>query len=117
MKSLLCAFAIVCLSSYATMATALPTETDALPKVVVDYGDLNLQDMRGVKALYARLQRTADVVCKTYEVNPRDLARARAYQTCRTEALAHAVADVKSPLLNHYAAQRQKVRQTRVAQN
>jgi UrcA family protein len=74
-------------------ATAAPQQRS----ITVRYDDLNLGADRGVRTLYARLQRAAEQVCP--DVYTRDPARASQAHACQAEAIAAAVAQVQSPRL------------------
>jgi UrcA family protein len=63
--------------------------------VTVNYGDLNLSNPQGAKALYSRIVSAAHDVCDMSE-NLAQLARQKA---CRDKAIADAVTKVGSPAL------------------
>lgn len=69
----------------------------ALPQVVVSYGDLDLSSSDGVRELYKRISAAATEVCPY--PNARELGQAMVNRSCRDAAIARAVADVKSPQL------------------
>ncbi len=73
------------------------------PQVTVPYGDLNLHNDAGTRALYARLVRAARRVCGGEDA--RDPARVRVAQACRDAALRDAVGRVGAPMLTALHAQ------------
>jgi len=72
-------------------------EPGAAPTVTVRYDDLNLTTDGGVRALYARLTRAAEMVCP--DRFNRELARASGARACQAQAIDAAVAQVNNPLL------------------
>jgi UrcA family protein len=79
----------------------------------VQYADLNLSNPDDASQLYARLERAAAVVCRTYEGF--ELSRKRMHEACEQEALSAAVAQVDNPALTslHAADARIRVAQRR----
>jgi UrcA family protein len=80
------------------------TADAAVPKLVVNYGDLNLSTTDGNAALYQRITAAARRVCPLED--SRNLARAAYTNSCRAEAVARAVRDVNSPRLAALLAKR-----------
>ena len=91
-----------------TLATAAALAVAGLPAVhaaeapgthavTVRYDDLNLGTDTGVRTLYARLTRAAELVCPDRHV--RDLARSSIARTCQSEAVDAAVTQVHNPHL------------------
>jgi UrcA family protein len=85
---------------------------DPLQKAV-RYADLNLSKSEDASQLYARLERAASVVCRTYEGF--ELSRKRMQEACEQEALSAAVAQVDNAALTalHTAEARVRVAQRR----
>ena len=73
----------------------LAAEAPQADKIVVTYGDLNLDSEQGAKALYARLRNGAEDVCSSLE--GRDLFFKRVWQGCFDQALTAAVERVNNP--------------------
>jgi UrcA family protein len=67
-------------------------------QVVVNYADLNLDNMAGNKALYARLSRAAERVCGP-EPQLQDLRAHSRYRQCHDDALEKAVDRIGTPEL------------------
>lgn len=74
------------------------------PTRVVRYGDLDLNQQSGVVSLYSRIRSAAREVCEPIEEVSIKLLRAK--YDCRQDAVARAVADVNSPALSDYYADR-----------
>ncbi len=101
------ASAAVLAAAFAAPATAASPDA-FVKKVRVPYGDLNLAHPAGAEKLYARLRHAADVVCGRVET--RDLASRHEVARCREQAIATAVADVRSPAFSaRYAAKTGRV--------
>lgn len=77
-------------------ASAAPATVD-VARVVVQYGDLDLDTERGAAALQRRLVAAAREVCGSPD--PRDLSRSRQARECMDAAMARAIDDVGSPRL------------------
>jgi UrcA family protein len=71
-----------------------------IPRVVVKYGDLNLNSKAGVAKLHARIHRAADTVCTPLE--SRVLGLLSQHKACVNEAVAQSVAAVNNPQLSNY---------------
>jgi UrcA family protein len=80
--------------SVATVCTA--AETDPL-QTTVKYADLNVSNLQGAAALYARIQRAARQVC--LPLDGRDLSSKAWMGACVHKAIADAVAKVGQPAL------------------
>ncbi|HYM41847.1 MAG TPA: UrcA family protein [Steroidobacteraceae bacterium] len=79
----------------------------AEPSMRVAYQDLNLSTEQGSQALYARIAAAARAVCAPEDI--RDLQARAAVNSCREQAIAHAVQSVDSPRLAAlYAAHLQR---------
>ena len=79
-------------ASAATAQAAEPSQT--LTKTVT-YGDLNLDNAAGARALYARLQQAAKQVCSPAE--SKELSRQQGWKQCVRDALASAVVQINKP--------------------
>ena len=90
---------LVALTAGATQV-ALADTADGVPSRQVDYSDLDISHASGVKTLYQRLVRAADMVCERYE--DVELSRNQRYKTCVRHSLSVAIADVNNPLLTSY---------------
>jgi UrcA family protein len=73
---------------------------DGMKQYVVRFPDLDLSNMAGVSALYARLRHAARIVCDPLE--SRELGIAAKYRGCMDQAVGNAVAGVNRPLLSEY---------------
>ena len=82
-------------SSLASVCTA--AETDP-PQITVKFADLNVLSSAGASALYARIQRAAQQVCRPID-GAGDLASDARTDACVHKAIADAVAKVGQPAL------------------
>jgi UrcA family protein len=80
--------------------------TDAPPKRVVHFADLDLSRIEDVATLYARLRLAAHVVCRP--LDSRILLVDDEQRACMDKAIADAVAGVNRPLLSRYHQLRTK---------
>jgi UrcA family protein len=80
--------------------------TDAPPKRVVHFADLDLSRIEGVTILYARLRMAAHIVCRP--LDSRILLVDDESRACMDKAIADAVAGVNRPLLSRYHQLRTK---------
>lgn len=71
--------------------------------VAVQFSDLDTGNVQGASTLYRRLKNAAATVCRDLEPG-KDLARARAYDTCTRTALSAAIGQVDRPALTAYAS-------------
>lgn len=69
-----------------------------VPKLEVQYGDLDLTNAEGVRALHRRLTTAAERVCPRTDGRV-GLERTLAARACRKQALEHAVRAIGSPEL------------------
>ena len=76
---------------------ASTSEDDAGPSVVVRYAEAELATPEGVRHVQQRILSAVGQVCPAADM--RDVERWVREETCRTQALAHAAAQVKSPRL------------------
>jgi UrcA family protein len=88
------ATAIVAFAGVSKGGTALAAEPVTYSKTVT-YGDLNLDSAQGASVLYARLRHAAQDVCSPLE--SKELTLRSAWQTCVSNALTSAVAQVNKP--------------------
>jgi UrcA family protein len=91
-----------------TVAQAAPpagaASSEAAPRQVVNYSDLDLASPEGTLALYRRIATAAQKVCPPE--SSRDLARKARIDACRSEAIARAVRDINNSRLAALYAQR-----------
>lgn len=93
------------LLSLAIAATAIAVHAqpaDPAPQVVVKYADLNINTPSGAQALVERLDRASRVACGGLTLDRFDLVRIEQFNSCRSEAMTHAVASINNPMV--YAA-------------
>jgi UrcA family protein len=79
-----------------SMAQAAPA-TDDVPSVAVQYSTWDLASDEGARNLYSRIAAAARAVCP--DSNSRDLNEYARIKSCRSEAIARAVHDVRSARL------------------
>ena len=91
---------LAALATTAAQISQAATTDGAVLSQKVEYGDLDLSDMNGTKALYRRLLEAAESVCAPLE--GRDLARVQRHSACVYGAMASSVARVNKPLLRQY---------------
>ena len=72
--------------------------SDAL-QAVVKFGDLNLGNSRGAAVLYSRISAAAHEVCKSFDIDSRDLGSRSRLDACVHKAIADAVIKVGQPQL------------------
>jgi len=95
--------ALVAALALATLGGAAHAQTASDPiRVTVSYGDLNIDQTDGAKALVQRIVAAADRACG-YAPDQRLLADLARYQACRTHAIDTAVAAVDSPTVTAMA--------------
>jgi UrcA family protein len=103
MAASILAASFLVMSGAAMGDTAQAAEAPQYERVVVAFGDLNLDSQQGTKALYARLRNGAEDVCSSFE--GRDLFFKRLWQTCFNQAVAAAVVQVNRPSLTSLHSQ------------
>jgi UrcA family protein len=79
--------------------------TPEFRSVTVKYADINTTNDQGAAALYHRLASAAKSVCRDFEPGRR-LGLMGQYKSCVHNAISSAVADVDSPAVTAYAAER-----------
>jgi UrcA family protein len=79
-------------------AAAQAAPTASAPSVTVPLSDLDLTADAGGRIALGRIRRAADAICGGAP-QPADLAPARAYRDCMSDAVDHAVAATGSPVL------------------
>jgi UrcA family protein len=82
-----------------SLVAALDVE-QPLHKVVVKFGDLNLERTEGIAVLYQRLQAAATQVCQP--ASPRDLGAIMNSAGCVANATTRAIVSVNIPALTSY---------------
>jgi UrcA family protein len=70
---------------------------DAVPSVAVQYSAIDLSSDEGARNLYRRIVTAAQAVCPNADL--RDLNAYAVSKSCKSEAIARAVRDVRSPRL------------------
>lgn len=106
----LCSLILIAATATLACGTAAAGEPDAALQRVVSFGDLNLNNPDGVKALYNRLSAAAKAVCRPESVAPYVLwAQSR---KCTHTALSNAVATIDNPNLTAYVDNRMHGRAT-----
>jgi UrcA family protein len=79
-------------------AEAAPPE--AVPSIVVHFGDLDVTRGEGATALFRRLKSAAETVCAP--LDDRDVARHMKFRACVQRAISTAVAQVDQAALTRY---------------
>jgi UrcA family protein len=77
---------------------------ESAPRIVVDYGDLDLTRPAGAEKLYQRLSAAATAVCGVTEKN--EVHRIALARACRDQAIARAAASIKDPAFAAWYAQK-----------
>jgi UrcA family protein len=80
------------------------TTADEVPSVAVQYSTIDLSSDEGALNLYRRIATAAQAVCPN--ADPRDLDAFALSKSCRSEAIARAIRDVRSPRLAAVSATR-----------
>jgi UrcA family protein len=76
------------------------TPSNAPPRQVVGFSDLNLRGPKGISVLYQRIEAAAHVVCDS--ASERELAQVVRWHLCLDQAIARAVSDLSIPALTSY---------------
>ena len=98
MKNLFSIATIIVLCFAATgVANADPQSPQTL---IVQFGDLNLDNAQGVDALFKRIKNAAESVCNEFE--GRTLKEKQLYSDCVDTALSTAITRVDRPMLSCY---------------
>lgn len=71
-----------------------------VPRVVVNFEDLNLSNPQGAAKLYSRIAAAGNEVCKSLDINSRDLRSRALLDACVHKAIAEAVTKVNRPELS-----------------
>ena len=93
--------AVLCLAAAATLSCAAPAlaqTSDAVPSVLVKYGDLDTRSPAGAQVLLRRIEAAAKTACGG-EPDVRQLSRWAGFEACRRSAVARAVVAIGSPML------------------
>jgi UrcA family protein len=101
----LAALAGCVLATTVSVAGAATPAAD-VPSVVVSYGDLNLSNEQGTRALYRRIVAAARQVCPVQIT--RELSSVAASNACQADAIARAVRELNNPQLAAVHAARSK---------
>jgi UrcA family protein len=86
-----------CVLAGSVGAAQAATPDDAVPTVVVRYGDLDISTTDGASVLYQRISAAARQVCQT-EFS-RSVSQVGKYRACREAAIERAVNAVNTPQL------------------
>jgi UrcA family protein len=86
-----------CLLGIATSVAQAAPATDEVPSIAVRYSTLDLTSDEGARNLYSRIAMAARAVCP--DSNSRDLHEYSRSKSCRSEAIARAVHEVRSARL------------------
>jgi UrcA family protein len=90
---------LACTAVYADSAPVI-----APPSSLVRFNDLNLDQLRDVARLYSRISSAADRLCGTRSFAALYNKNAE-YQSCYSDAVAHAVAQIDRPSVTDYFQQ------------
>jgi len=96
LRTLLAPAAFAVITATAAAAPAAADVPDGFASQRVKYGDLDLTNPVGVNALYNRIRSASKVVCAPLSSRA---VLVQLYDDCLTQAMSHAVADVKQPAL------------------
>jgi UrcA family protein len=96
LASMICT-GLIAMTCLASAGTALAWDTGEVLTKKVTYGDLNLDNELGAKALYNRIRYAAKEVCAPFE--SKELARRVVWQTCVGHAVTSAVEQVNRPMV------------------
>lgn len=88
----------------ASAASIAAPPTDIRQKVL-DYSDLDLNSMSGVRRVYARIRKAAEAVCGDQQVTGSRITQPD-WRACYDRAVADAVAQLDEPALSAYHQRR-----------
>jgi UrcA family protein len=91
---------IFALLSAATPILSQAAEPESRPTYHVHFAELNLDSAAGTEALYQRIRRGAEVVCRSLE--GRGISQQASHGRCEEEAIGRAVTQVGHPRLTAY---------------
>jgi UrcA family protein len=80
-------------------AVSMAADRSDVPQAVVKFGDLNLSNPQGAATLYGRIVAAAHEVCKSFDIDSRDLGDRARLDACVHKAIAGAVTKVGQPEL------------------
>ena len=80
-------------------AVSIAADHSDVPQAVVKFGDLNPSNPQGAAKLYSRIATAAYEVCKSFDINSRDLGSRARLTACLHKAIADAVTKVGQPEL------------------
>ncbi len=86
----------------ASSVAAPPTDTR---QTVLNYSDLNLSSISGVRSVYARIRKAAETVCGDRHASGSRITQ-QDWRDCYDRAVADAVARLDKPALNAYHQRR-----------
>ncbi len=97
-------------------ALSIAADNSGVPQVVVKFGDLNVSDPQGAARLYSRITVAAYEVCRSFDVDARNLGSQERLLACVHKAIADAVTKVGRPeLFAVYSAKHPQARPIIVA--
>jgi UrcA family protein len=80
-------------------AVSIASDNDDVPQAVVKFADLNLSNPHGAAKLYHRIVVAAYAVCRSFDIDIRDLTSQTRNLACVHKAIADAVTKVGQPEL------------------
>jgi UrcA family protein len=80
-------------------AASIAAGDSDVPQVVVKFGDLDLSNPQGAATLYSRIAAAGNEVCRSLDINSRDLGSRARLDACVHKAIAEAVTKVNQPKL------------------
>jgi UrcA family protein len=80
-------------------AMCMAADGSDVPQAMVKFGDLNLANSQGAAMLYSRISAAAHEVCKSFDIDGRDLGSRTRQDACVHKAIADAVIKVCQPQL------------------
>lgn len=97
-------------------AMSIAADESEAPQAVVKFGDLNLSNPQGAAALYSRITLAAYEVCKSFDIDSRNLGSRARVDACVHKAIADAVTKVdRAELFAVYSAKNHQARPIIVA--
>ena len=99
------ALATIALAAAMPASSALAASPNEVRQQSLNYSDLNLNSMSGVRRVYARIRKAASAVCGERQGVGSRITQ-RDWQDCYDRAVADAVAKLDKPALNAYHQRR-----------
>ena len=91
--------AIICVLASGLATIGAAADSSDMPRAIVKFGDLNLSNPQGAAKLYSRVVAAADMVCKPFDINSRNLGSRARLDACVHKAIAGAVTTIGRPEL------------------